>query len=88
MEAISSSDSMDNELTKKSLSTLLLFIDIEYQCNKNDTIIPKNPIFQSKSSITNGIKIKFSEYDSNSTTNLKLETTGKTKSTKALFIKN
>jgi len=60
IDAISSSDSIVNELTKKSLSTLLLLTDTLYQCIKKDIKIPNNANFQIKSKITNGIKIIFS----------------------------
>ena len=73
IEAISSSDSIVKELTKKSLSTLLLLTETLYQCIKNDTNKPNNAIFQIKSKITNGIKITFSFDVSNSTKNLILD---------------
>ena len=60
IDAISSSDSIVNELTRKSVSTLLLFTETLYQFIKNDTNNPNKPIFQIKSKITNGIKRTFS----------------------------
>jgi hypothetical protein len=57
MDAISSSDSIDKELTKKSLSTLLLFTDMEYQFIKNDTKIPTKLILKIISNSIKGIKI-------------------------------
>jgi len=66
IDAISSSDSIVKELTKKSLSILLLFTETLYQYIKNETKIPNNVIFQIISKITNGIKITFSFDVSNS----------------------
>jgi hypothetical protein len=57
MEAISSSASIVNELTKKSLSTLLLLTETLYQFIRNETNIPNTAIFQTISNITNGINI-------------------------------
>jgi hypothetical protein len=57
MDAISSSDSIDKELTKKSLSTLLLFTDMKYQFIKNDTKIPTKLILKIISNSIKGIKI-------------------------------
>jgi len=60
MDAISSSDSIVNEFTKKSLSKLFVLVEVLYQCIKKETKIPNNAIFQNKSKITNGINITFS----------------------------
>jgi hypothetical protein len=85
MEAISSSDSIVNELTRKSLSTLLLLTDVLYQYIKNETNTPKSAIFQIKSNTTNGIKITPSFDVSNSTKNRIFDTYGSIKSTIALL---
>jgi hypothetical protein len=85
IEAISSSDSIVNELTKKSLSTLLEFTETLYQCIKNDTKIPNNAIFQIKSKITNGIKTTLSFEVSISTKKRTFDIYGNTKSISALL---
>jgi len=69
MDAISSSDSIDKELTKKSLSTFSLFTVILYQCMKNETNILNSAIFHIKSNKTNGIKMIPSFKVSSSITN-------------------
>jgi len=57
IEEISSSDSIDKELTRKSLSMLLLFGEAVYQFRKNEIKIPNAATFQITSNIINGIKI-------------------------------
>jgi len=57
IEAISSSDSIVSEFTKKSLSTLLLLTETLYQFIRNETKMPNNASFHIRSNITKGISI-------------------------------
>jgi len=57
IDAISSSASTDREFIRKSLSILLLLMEVLYQYIKNEINTPSKLIFQIKSKITNGIKI-------------------------------
>jgi hypothetical protein len=85
MDAISSSDSIDKELFKKSVSILLLVTDILYQLNKKEIKIPTKKIFHIKSNTTNGIKIIPSFEVSSSIKNLILEIYGNINSIKELL---
>jgi hypothetical protein len=85
IDAISSSDSIVNEFTKKSLSRLLSVAATVYQLNKNKSKSPTKNIFHNMSSKINGIKITPSVWVSNSIKNLKLVIYGKIKSVNALL---
>jgi predicted component of viral defense system (DUF524 family) len=85
IDAISSSASIVKELTKKSLSILLLLTETLYQYIKNETKIPNNAIFQNKSKTTKGIKIIFSLLVSISTKKRIFDIYGKIKSIIALL---
>jgi hypothetical protein len=85
VDAISSSDSIDNELTRKSLSMLLLFGETLYQFNRNETKIPSKATFHVRSNNTKGIKIIPSACVSNSIKNRIFEIFGKIKSKSAAW---
>jgi hypothetical protein len=76
IEAISSSDSIANELTRKSLSTFELLIDILYQFIKKERNNPNKKILNKRSKIIIGIKSNPSLCVSNSIKNLNFDTNG------------